>query len=53
MLYATPPVFGATTGRANWIGLPVQWVGGVYAYSLTTLALYDPRSIGSAWPGAF
>ena len=28
MLYATPPVFGATNWRAPcWIGLPVQWVG--------------------------
>lgn len=41
MLYATPPVFGATHWRHNWIGLPVQWVGGVYAYALTILAPYD------------
>jgi hypothetical protein len=42
MLYGTPPVFGATNWRAPcWIGLPVQWVGGVYAYSLTMLAPYD------------
>jgi hypothetical protein len=42
MLYGTPPVFGATNWRSpNWIGLPVQWVGGVYAYSLTMLAPYD------------
>jgi len=42
MLYATPPVFGATNWRAPcWIGLPVQWVGGVYAYSLTLLAPHD------------
>ncbi|MCX7427271.1 MAG: hypothetical protein NTW96_16790 [Planctomycetia bacterium] len=42
MLYATTPVLGATNWVApNWIGLPVQWVGGVYAYSLTLLAPYD------------
>ncbi len=41
MLYSTPPVFGATHWRHNWIGLPVQWVGGVYAYALTMLAPYD------------
>jgi hypothetical protein len=41
MLYATPPVFGATNWTFNWIGLPVQWVGGVYAYALTLLAPYD------------
>ncbi len=42
MLYGTPPVFGATNWRAPcWIGLPVQWVGGVYAYGLTKLAPYD------------
>ncbi|NUQ66563.1 MAG: hypothetical protein HUU20_29220, partial [Pirellulales bacterium] len=42
MLYATPPVFGATNWAAPcWIGLPVQWVGGVYAYALTKLAPYD------------
>lgn len=42
MLYGTPPVLGATNWKApNWIGLPVQWVGGVYAYSLTKLAPYD------------
>ena len=28
MLYATPPVYGATNWQAPfWIGLPVQWVG--------------------------
>jgi hypothetical protein len=42
MLYATTPVYGATHWVApNWIGLPVQWVGGVYAYALTKLAPYD------------
>jgi len=42
MLYATPPVLGATNWQApNWMGLPVQWVGGVYAYALTMLAPYD------------
>jgi len=42
MLYGTTPVLGATNWRApNWIGLPVQWVGGVYAYALTKLAPHD------------
>ena len=42
MLYATTPVFGATNWQApNWIGLPVQWCGEVYAYTLTMLAPYD------------
>jgi hypothetical protein len=42
MAYATTPVFGATNWRApNWIGLPVQWCGYVYAYALCTLMPYD------------
>lgn len=42
MRYATPPVYGATNWKAPlWIGLPVQWVGAVYAYSLTELAPHD------------
>ncbi len=42
MLYATIPVFGATNWRApNWMGLPVQWCGGVYAYALHRLAPHD------------
>ncbi|MFZ5829871.1 MAG: hypothetical protein ACOY3P_07275 [Planctomycetota bacterium] len=42
MLYGTVPVLGATNWKApNWIGLPVQWVGGVYAYALTRLAPHD------------
>lgn len=42
MVYATPPVYGATNWVAPcWIGRPVQWVGGVYAYALARLAPYD------------
>jgi hypothetical protein len=42
MMYATVPVYGATNYRAPlWIGLPVQWCGGVYAYGLTELARHD------------
>jgi hypothetical protein len=42
MLYSTPPVYGAThRNLPNWMGLPVQWVGGVYAYALTILAPHD------------
>jgi hypothetical protein len=42
MLYATTPVLGATNWQApNWIGLPVQWCGEVYAYTLVMLAPHD------------
>jgi hypothetical protein len=42
MVYATPPVYGATNWRAPvWFGLPVQWVGLVYAYGLAMLAPHD------------
>lgn len=42
MLYATPPVLGATQYRAPlWIGRPVQWCGGVYARALALLAPHD------------
>jgi hypothetical protein len=42
MAYATPPVYGATHWqRPMWIGFPVQWVGGVYAYAITKLAAHD------------
>ena len=42
MAYATTPVFGATNWTApNWIGLPVQWCGTVYAYALLMLAPHD------------
>ncbi len=41
--YATTPVLGATNWVApNWIGLPVQWCGLVYADSLVQLARLDP-----------
>jgi hypothetical protein len=42
MGYATIAVFGATGWRApNWMGLPVQWCGYVYADALTMLAPLD------------
>ena len=42
MSYATIAVFGATQWQAPvWIGLPVQWCGLNYAYSLAMLAPYD------------
>jgi hypothetical protein len=42
MIYATTPVLGATNWQApNWIGLPVQWCGEVYAYALVMLAPHD------------
>ena len=42
MLYGCVPVLGATNWRAPvWFGLPVQWVGIVYAYALAMLAPYD------------
>lgn len=42
MLYATIGVLGATHWKApNWIGLPVQWCGIVYADAITRLAEHD------------
>ncbi len=42
-LYATTPVLGATQWVApNWIGLPVQWCGLVFAEALHCLARHDP-----------
>ena len=42
--FATIPVLGATNWIApNWIGLPVQWCGLVYAESLARLARHDPN----------
>ena len=41
--YATIPVLGATQWIApNWIGLPVQWCGLVYADAIRRLARHDP-----------
>ena len=46
-LYATTPVLGATQFVApNWIGLPVQWCGLVYAEAVRHLAWYDD---GALW----
>ncbi|GAB4453523.1 MAG: hypothetical protein OHK0029_06540 [Armatimonadaceae bacterium] len=43
-VYATIAVFGATNWIApNWMGLPVQWCGLVYADALLDLAEYDSR----------
>ena len=40
--YSTTPVLGATQFIApNWIGLPVQWCGLVYADALLRLAAHD------------
>jgi hypothetical protein len=42
MRYATIAVYGATHWKApNWIGLPVQWCGTVYAARLLELAGHD------------
>jgi hypothetical protein len=42
MAYATIAVFGATGWQApNWMGLPVQWCGYVYADALAMLAPFD------------
>ena len=47
--FATTPVLGATNWIApNWIGLPVQWCGLVYADSLARLARLDPKG---PWSG--
>ena len=41
--YATIPVLGATQWVApNWMGLPVQWCGLVYADALYGLRMHDP-----------
>jgi len=41
-LYATTAVYGATNWKApNWMGLPVQWCGLVYADAIDRLARYD------------
>lgn len=41
--YSTTPVLGATAWVApNWIGLPVQWCGLVYADALHRLVKHDP-----------
>jgi len=40
--YATIAVYGATHWKApNWMGLPVQWCGLVYAHSLYELMRHD------------
>jgi hypothetical protein len=40
--YATIPVLGATHWKApNWMGLPVQWCGMVYADALYRLTAHD------------
>jgi hypothetical protein len=45
-LYGTTPVLGATHWVApNWIGLPVQWCGLVYADALLDLAARDAPGI--------
>lgn len=45
--YATTPVYGATHWKApNWIGLPVQWCGLVYADALRRIERIDP---GGPW----
>lgn len=56
--YATTPVLGATQWVApNWIGLPVQWCGLVYAEAIRRLAPHDPTgpwiqlADGIAWSG--
>jgi len=42
-VYSTTPVLGATQWVApNWIGLPVQWCGLVYADAIRRLARHDP-----------
>lgn len=42
--YSTIAVYGATSWESpNWIGLPVQWCGLVYASALRMLAKYEPN----------
>lgn len=43
--YATIAVYGATSWVApNWMGLPVQWCGLVYADALYRLSKYDAKT---------
>lgn len=39
--YATIPIYGASFFHHNWRGVPVQWCGLDYAYSLQMLSQYD------------
>jgi hypothetical protein len=49
-LYATTPVLGATQWVApNWIGLPVQWCGLVYADALYDLAVQEAGEQAAFW----
>ena len=53
MLYATTPVYGATHWKGpNWIGLPVQWCGTVYAYACCCWRRTTTRWTGSKLPKA-
>lgn len=45
MRYASIPVFGTTFFTHSWLGLPVQWCGLVYAYSLVELTRFDPNEL--------
>jgi hypothetical protein len=45
MRYASIPVFGSTFMTHSWIGLPVQWCGLVYAYSLQELQRFAPQDV--------
>ena len=48
--YATIAVFGATQWVApDWMGLPVQWCGMVYADSLRLLARSSPKNTATIW----
>ncbi|MGC8601641.1 MAG: hypothetical protein ACP5LS_04375 [Thermoprotei archaeon] len=40
-LYATIPTFGASDFTHPWFGVPVQWNGLAYAYSLLMLSQYN------------
>ena len=42
-MYATIPVFGSTQfNLMNWMGVPVQWCGMVYADAVRRLQRFDP-----------
>ncbi|MGC8674329.1 MAG: hypothetical protein ACP5TI_04295 [Thermoprotei archaeon] len=41
MLYATIPCFGASDYTNPWFGVPVQWNGLAYGYSLLMLSQYN------------
>jgi len=49
MLYTTIPCFGASDYNMPWFGVPVQWNGLAYAYSLLMLSQYNKYNKSFPW----